>query len=163
MDYFESNSQHDELEDCIEEKMRRGEDIEDCLEYGGGEIGVWPNGGEDRCFRYLVIKADVLVGRHMLPVVHGEPKFGPCDKALEDFLDYQFRKCPDLERITIQGSEFAMRKLKIVTDDCNKKDYFRGKINGLNNMRRRPIVVSCFSKRGNNDTSHVKKVYYLPP
>ena len=67
-----------------------------------------------------------------------------------------------MERITIQGSEFAMRKLKVVTDDCNMNEYFKGKVDGWNDLMSRPLVVSCLSKRGNNGTSHVKKVYYLP-
>lgn len=163
--YDELDLQYDELENCFEQKMLRGEDIVDCLGYGGEEIGFWPNGGGDRCFRRLVIEADVLVGRDMVNHPPGEPTFGPCDKELRAFLNYHLGKCPDVERITIIGSELAMMKLKVLEGAKLKKtklykEYFRG-INtqriGFNSPR---LVVSCICIRGRDSSSHVKKEYY---
>ena len=165
MNYYDSDFQYDELENCFEQKMLRGEDIGDCLGYGGEEIGVWPNGGGDRCFRRLVIEADVLVGRDMVNHPPGEPTFGPCDKELEEFLNYHLEKCPDVERITIIGSEFAMRKLKVLTGaKLEKTKPYKKWFSGINTQRKgfnSPLlVVSCICIRGRNSSSYVKKEYY---
>ncbi len=160
MDDYETDIQYDDLELCFERRMMNGEDIEDCFGYGGETIGVWPNGDSDRCYRRLVIKADELVSQFMYDNKKGVLQVGPCDIKLRDFMKNYINKCPEVERITILGSEFAMRKLKVVNSNCVKEKTFEAFVTGINVSKSPSVVVSCLSKRGDGPTLHPIKVYY---
>ena len=170
MDDDERDIQDDELELCFEDKMMEGGEIEDCLGNSGEPIGIWPKEDEDGygiegniedigCYRRLVIKADALVvGNEPLSSIRKKNftvEFW--DEDYEDLQNY-IQDCPEVERITILGSEFAMRKLKVV--DSN----FEAFVRGINVSKSPSVVVSCLSKRGDGNslppTLHVNKVYY---
>ena len=139
--------EHDPLEDCFERAMMEERPIEDCFSDFGEEVIVWPNGDEHHCARRVVIKADDMV--HM----------GYQWDLVNMIRDY-IRRCPMVEKITILGSEYAMKELKVVTGNCGKRGDFGGFIAGINVLKTPPIRVCCMSKRGSGPTSHVERVVY---
>jgi len=140
----------DELEDCFEHAMLEDRPIEDCFGNYGEEICVWDgNGGGMHCCRRLVIKADNLLNIGCSP-----------RDLINELRDY-IRRCPRVERITILGSEFSMKELKVVTASCGRQNGFAAFIAGINVLKNPPVRVYCLSTRGAGPTRHVRRQNYF--
>ena len=139
----------DELEDCFEHAMLEDRPIEDCFGNYGEEICVWPNGGQPYCARRFVIKTDELLS-----------KGGTARDLVNEIREY-IRMCPIVERITILGSEFSMKKLKVVNASCKRHNTFAGFIVGINVLKHPPVTISCLTKRGAGPTLHVERTHYI--
>ena len=141
------HGQMSNLEDCFEDAMMEDRDIEVCFGNFGGEVLVWPHGygPHPHCCRILVIKADDWYNLHRNPA-----------RLIDAIRDY-IRNCPMVERIIIQGSEFSMRGLKLVSASCNIDLKFAAYIAGINVLKDPPVVVSCLTLRGAGPTRHIVK------
>ena len=138
-----------ELEDCFEHAMLEDRPVEDCFGNYGEEICVWPNGGGFHCCRRLVIKADELLSRSC------------SDRDLINDIREYIRMCPIVERITILGSEYSMRELKVVNASCGRQNGFAAFTAGINVLKNPPVTISCLSKRGAGPTLHVRRQSYI--
>tara|TARA_B100001564_G_C20590572_1_gene647621 strand:- start:65 stop:526 length:462 start_codon:yes stop_codon:yes gene_type:complete len=138
------------LEDCFEHAIMEDRPIEDCFGNYGEEICVWDGfGGGMHCCRRLVIKADDLFSR------------GCSARDLINDLREYIRRCPMVERITILGSEFSMRELRVVTTSSGKHSGFAAFIAGINVLKNPPVSVHCLSTRGAGPTRNVKRQRYI--
>ena len=138
-----------ELEDCFEHAMLEDRPVEDCFENYGEEICVWPNGGGFHCCRRLVIKADELLSRGC-----------SARDLINDIREY-IRRCPIVVRITILGSEFSMKELRVVNASCGRQNGFAAFIAGINVLKNPPVTVYCLSTRGAGPTRHVRRQNYI--
>tara|TARA_B100001758_G_C17948607_1_gene372123 strand:- start:18 stop:488 length:471 start_codon:yes stop_codon:yes gene_type:complete len=142
----------DELEDCFESAMLEDSPVEDCFGNYGEEIAVWDGrGGGMHCCRRLVIKADYLVSNGSL-----------ASDLINELRDY-IRGCPRVERVTIVGSQYSMKKLKVINgyDNCGRNNSFEGFIAGINVLKKQPVSVHCLTKRGAGPTCKVLRTSYI--
>lgn len=140
-----------ELEDCFEHAMLEDRPVEDCFGRNGEEICVWDGYGQPlHCSRILVIKADDLVSRDY-----------SAHYLINDLRDY-IRSCPRVERITILGSEFSMKKLRVVNGSCRSHKGFAAFFAGINVLKNlNPVTVYCLSILGDGPTRDVQRQNYI--
>tara|TARA_B110000444_G_C18807304_1_gene580673 strand:+ start:491 stop:952 length:462 start_codon:yes stop_codon:yes gene_type:complete len=140
----------DELEDCFEHAMLEDRPVEDCFGNYGEEICVWDNGHVRgmHCCRRLLIKADNLLDAGCSP-----------RDLIDELRDY-IRRCHP-EHITILGSEFSMKELKVVNASCGRHIGFAAFIAGINVLKNPPVRVYCLSTRGTGPTRHVRRQNYF--
>ena len=138
------------LEECFEHAILEDRPIEDCFANYGEEIWVWDGHGMGmHCCRRLVIKAENLVSG------------GFSASDLINYLRDYIRRCPRVERITILGSAFSMKKLKVVGSSCGKNSGFAAFIAGINVLKTPPLTVHCLSTRGAGPTRHIRRQRYI--
>lgn len=140
------------LEDCFERAMEEDRPIEDCFGNYGEEIAVWDgHGGIMHCCRRLVIKADYLVA--------GGYSASDVINELRGYI----RGCPRLERVTIVGSRYSMKELKVINgrDNCGKNPSFEGFIAGINVLKNPPVSVHCLTKIGAVPACKVLRTNYI--
>ena len=132
------------LIDCFENAMMNNLDIENCFGNHGGDVAVWADGPlNGYCCQTLVIKADFWWNFHLHPQ--------PLVDAIRDYI----RNCPAVQRIIVQGSEFSMRSLKLVTSSGRIDSKLSAFIAGINVLRIPPVVFTCMTLRGAGPTLHV--------
>ena len=141
-----------QLEDCFEHAIMEDRPIEGCFGNYGEEICIWNGYGPLaglHCCRRLVIKADDLVN------------MGCTARDLINELREYIRRCPMVERITILGSEFSMKELRVVSASCGRHTGFAAFIAGINVLKIPPVSVCCLSTRGAGPTRHVRRQSYI--
>ena len=142
----------DDLENCFEDALKEDRPIFDCFENYGEEICVWDGYGPDmHCCRRLVIEADYLVSNDWLA--------GDLINGLRDYI----RRCPIVERVSIVGSQYSMKKLKVINgyENCGRNNSFEGFIAGINVLKNPPVSVHCLTKRGAGPTCKVLRTNYI--
>ena len=138
------------LEDCFEHAILEDRPIEDCFGNYGEEICVWDGHGTGiHCCRRLVIKAENFVSA------------GFSASDLINYLRDYIRRCPKVERITILGSAFSMKELRVVGSSCGKHSGFAAFIAGINVLKTPPVTVHCLSIRGAGPTRHIRRQRYI--
>ena len=135
---------------CFEDAMMNNLDIENCFENHGQEIAVWADGHHvGQCCQTLVIKADFWWNYHMHP-----------QHLVMQIRDY-IQHCPAVERIIVQGSEFSMKSMKLITSKGQIDSKFSVFIAGINVLKSatipngQPVVLTCMTLRGAGPTQHV--------
>ena len=129
---------------CFEDAMINNLDIENCFGNYGQEVAVWADGHHyGHCCQTLGIKADFWWNYHMHPqhLVH----------QIRDYI----RNCPAVERIIVQGSEFSMKSMKLITSKGRIDSKFSAFIAGINVLKGPPVVLTCMTLRGAGPTQHV--------